>query len=103
MSTSTTRRQHSRARLCYETDLADTESAVIASLMPDPAMRGRPPVWTMREVLNAVFYVLRGRIAWWLIPKYLPPRSTTFGYLNRWQDEGLLVRINHALVIAGRS
>ena len=102
MWTPTTRRQHSRARLRYETDLTDTEWAVIAPMMPEPASRGRPPVWTMREVLNAIFYVLRGGIAWRLIPKDLPPRSTTFGYFSRWRDEGLFGRINHTLVMADR-
>ncbi|AMB46473.1 MULTISPECIES: IS5 family transposase [Methylobacteriaceae] len=102
MWTPTTRRQHNRARLRYETDLTDTEWAVIAPMMPEPASRGRPPVWTMREVLNAIFYVLRGGIAWRLIPKDLPPRSTTFGYFSRWRDEGLFGRINHALVMADR-
>ena len=102
MWTPTTRRQHNRARLRYETDLTDTEWAVIAPMMPEPASRGRPPVWTMREVLNAIFYVLRGGIAWRLIPKDLPPRSTTFGYFSRWRDEGLFGRINHTLVMADR-
>jgi len=41
----------------------------------------------MREVLDAISYVPRGGIAWRLIPKDLPPRSTTFGYFARWRDE----------------
>jgi transposase len=95
MWTPTTRRQHSRAGLRVETDLTDAKWAVIASLMPEPAPCGRPPVWTTREVLNAIFYVLRGGIAWRLIPKDLPPRSTMFGYFRRWRDAGLFARINH--------
>ena len=63
----------------------------------------RPPaIWTTREILNAIFYVLRGGIAWRLIPKDLPPRSTAFGYFSRWRDEGLFGRINHHLVMADR-
>ena len=102
MWTPTTRGQHNRASLRYETDLTDAEWAVIAPLMPEPASRGRPPIWTMREVLNAIFYVLRGGIAWRLIPKDLPARSTTFGSFSRWRDEGLFARINHTLVLADR-
>ena len=68
--------------------------------MPEPAPCGRPPVWTTREVLNAIVSVLRGRIAWRLIPKDLPPRSTKFGYFSRWRNEGLFARINHDLVMA---
>ena len=56
----------------------------------------------MREILNAIFCVLRVGIAWRLIPKNLPPRSTTYGYLSRWRDAGLFGRINHHLVMADR-
>lgn len=98
----TTRRHHNRAGLRYETDLTDAEWAVIGPLMPGPAPCGRPPLWTMREILNAIFYVLRGGIAWRLIPKDLPPRSTSFGYFARWRDEGLFERINHHLLMTDR-
>src|SRR5215210_5237887 len=102
MWTPATRRQHSRAGLRYETDLTDAEWAVIAPFMPEPAACGRPATWTTREILNAIFYVLRGGIAWRLIPKDLPPKSTAFGYFSRWRDEGLFGRINHHLVMADR-
>lgn len=75
---------------------------MIAPLMPEPASCGRPPVWTTQKILNAIFYVLRGGIARRLIPKDLPPRSTTFGYFARWRDDGLFGRINHTLVMADR-
>jgi transposase len=35
------------------------------------------------KILNAIFYVLRGGIAWRLIPKDLPQRSTAYGYFSR--------------------
>ena len=63
MWTPTTRRQHSRADLRYQTDLTDAEWAVIEPLMPEPATGGRPPIWTTRDILNAIFYVLRGGVA----------------------------------------
>ena len=102
MWTPTTRRQHSRAGLRYEADLTDTEWAIIAPLLPDPALCGRPSVWSMREILNGIFYVLRGGIAWRLLPKDLPPKSTVFGYFSRWRDSGVFRRINHHLVMADR-
>jgi len=102
MWTPTTRRQHSRTGLRYETDLTDAEWAVIEPLMPRPEPRGRPSIWTPREILNAIFYVLRGGIAWRMIPKDLPPRSTTFGYFSRWRNTGLFGRISHHLVMADR-
>src|ERR1700712_1625108 len=86
MWTPTTRRQHSRAGLRYETDLTDAEWALVEPLLPKPASCGRPPLWPMREILNGIFYVLRGGIAWRLLPKDLPPKSTVFGYFSRWRD-----------------
>ncbi len=36
----------------------------------------------MREIVNGIFYVLRGGIAWRLLPKDLPPKSTVYGYFG---------------------
>ena len=102
MWTPTTRRHHSRAGLRYETDLTDAEWAIVDPLLPNPASCGRPSRWSMREILNGIFYVLRGGIPWRLLPKDLPPKSTVFGYFSRWRDAGLFRRINHHLVMADR-
>src|SRR3954451_16580765 len=64
MWTPTTREQYSRTALRYETDLTDAEWAVIEPHMPRPAKLGRPPDWTFREIINAIFYILRGGIPW---------------------------------------
>jgi putative transposase len=47
----------------HETDLTDAEWALIAPLLPEPHTQGRPRSWPAWEILNAVFYVLRGGIA----------------------------------------
>jgi putative transposase len=52
--------------------------------------------------MNGIYFILRGGIAWLLIPKNLLPCSTTFRYFVRWRNEGLFIRINHDLVIADR-
>jgi putative transposase len=63
MWTPTTRRQHSRKSLRYETDLTDEEWAIIEPFLPASPARGRPHKWNMREIVNAIFYVLRGVVA----------------------------------------
>jgi transposase len=88
--------------LRYETDLTDAEWVVIKPLMPEPRQRGRPRAWPLREIVNAIFYVLRGGIAWRLIPKDLPPRTTVYRWFAQWRDTGLFERINHLLVMADR-
>ncbi len=102
MWTPTTRRQHSREHLRYETDLTDAEWALVEPLMPAPKQRGRPWAWPLREILNAIFYVLRGGVAWRLLPNDLPPRTTVYRWFAHWRDTGLFERINHALVMADR-
>lgn len=76
--TPATRRQHSRTGLRYETDLSDAEWRLIEPLLPEPSVTGRPLAWPLREILNAIFYVLRGGIPWRLLPGDLPPKSAAF-------------------------
>ena len=101
MWTPTTRRQHSRDDLRYETDVTDAEWAVIAPLLPPPRERGRPRT-CLRAVVNAIFYLLRGGITWRLLPTDLPPRSTVFGWFSLWRDTGVFETMNHLLVMADR-
>ena len=102
MWTPATRRQHSRDGLRYETDLTDAEWALVEPYMPPPCVGGRPREWPLREVMNAIFYVLRGGIAWRLLPSDLPPKSTAFRWFSLWRDNGLFETMNHMLVMADR-
>ena len=56
----------------------------------------------MREIVDAIFYVLRGGIAWRLLPTDFPPWQTAYRWFAAWRDAGLLATINHALVMADR-
>jgi transposase len=95
-------RQHSRDHLRYGSDLTDAEWEIIAPFMPPAAQTGRPRQWTLREIMNAIFYVLRSGCAWRLLPKDFPPRSTVYGWFLRFRREGLFETINHYLVMADR-
>jgi len=56
----------------------------------------------VREVLNAIFYVLWTGCQWKALPKDLPPRSTVWEYLDLWDWDGTLERIHHALYVEVR-
>jgi putative transposase len=58
---------------------------------------GRPREVDMREIINAIFYVLRSGCAWRLMPHDLPPWQTVYGYFSRWTKAGLWEKINDAL------
>ena len=102
MRTPATRRQHSRKTSRYESDLTDAEWRLIGGMFPAPAATGRPRAWPLREIVSAIFYVLRGGIAWRLLPTDFPPWPTVYRWFCRLGDDGTWERINHALVMADR-
>lgn len=102
MWTPTTREHYRRRTPRYQTDLTDTEWHVIEPLLPPAKKMGRPRAWPLREIVNAIFYVLRGGIAWRLLPSDFPPWSTVYRWFAAWRDAGLFETINHALLMADR-
>ena len=48
----------------------------------------------MREIVNAIFYVLRSGCAWRLLPDSFPPRQTVYGWFLRLRDDCVLERLN---------
>ena len=55
MWTPTTREQHSRKALRYQTDLTDAEWVVMEPHLPPAHGTGRPRSWPMREIVNGIF------------------------------------------------
>ena len=102
MWTPTTRAQHSRAELRYGSDVTDAEWLILSPFLPPPSSCGCPRKWKMREIVNAIFHVLRGGIAWSLLPKDFLPWSTTYRWFARFRDDGTWERINHHLVMLDR-
>jgi transposase len=96
------RRAADRRGLRYPSDLTDAEWALVAPLIRPAKHGGRPRKVDVREVLNAVFYVLSTGCQWQALPKDLPPRSTVWDYFSQWEWEGIIERIHHALYVAVR-
>src|SRR3712207_7010020 len=63
----------------YPTDLSDAEWSYIEPHMPVPKEHGRPRIHSLREILNATFYVLRSGCQWRMLPHDFPrwPLFTT--------------------------
>ena len=102
MWTPTTRAQHSRTGLRYGSDLTDAEWRLLSPFLPPPSCSGRHRKWEMREVVNAIFYALRGGCAWSLLPKCFPPWPTIYRWFARFRDDGTWETINHHLVMLDR-
>jgi transposase len=70
--------------------------------LPVPSRLDRPPKWSRREIMNALFYVLRSGLPWRMLPKDFPPVSTVQRYFYAWRDSGVWTTINHLLLMALR-
>jgi hypothetical protein len=79
-------------RKIYPTDLSDAKWEYIETHLPAPKATGRPRVYTLREILNAIFYIVRSGYAWRLLPHEFPPSgkpsTTTSGLLGAWTAPG---------------
>jgi transposase len=98
----TTRAQHNREHLRYGSDLDDAEWQVLEPLLPRAATTGRQRGWPMRELLNAIFYVLRSGCPWRMLPEHFPPHQTTYRWFARLRDDGVWESLNHRLVMLDR-
>ena len=76
-------------RRAYQTDLSDAEWSCIEPHVPVPRAPGRPRVQPLREILDAVFYIVRSACAWRLLPHdYFPPWKTVYHYFRLWRIDG---------------
>jgi transposase len=102
MWTTETRTVHDRDELRYPSDLTDAEWQILAPLLPPPAKTGRHRAWEMRELINAIFFVLRGGVPWRMLPEHFPPHQTTYRWFMRFRDDGTWENLNHHLVMRDR-
>lgn len=86
----------------YPSDLGDDEWALISPLIPPAKRGGRKREVDLREVMNAVLYVLETGCQWRALPRDLPPKSTVHDYFMLWEWDGTLERIHHELYVRTR-
>ena len=84
-------------RESYPTDLADVEWKIVEPLIPPAKPGGRPRETDMRDVLNAIFYLLRTGCAWRLLPHDFPPWGTVYTYFRKWKTDGTWKAIHDTL------
>ncbi len=84
-------------RRAYQSDLSDEEWDVIEPHLPVPPAPGRPRLHPLREILDAVFYVLKSGGSWRLLPHDFPPWKTVYHYFRAWRIDGTWRRLHEAL------
>lgn len=102
MWTTENRARYDRRGLRYPSDVTDAEWALIGPLIPPAKRGGNKRTVDVRAVVNGLMYVLSTGCQWAALPKDLPPRSTVNDYFLRWDYDGTLDRLHHALYVACR-
>jgi transposase len=91
------RARYERRGLRYPSDLTDEEWAVLAPLIPRAKRGGNRRHVDERSLVDGLLYILSTGCQWRAIPKDFPPRSTLFGYFQRWEWDGTLDRVHQTL------
>ena len=102
MWTAEHRRTADRRGLRYPSDLTEAEWALVVPFVPPARRGGRKREVNVREVINAIFYVLSTGCQWNALPKDLPPKSTAHDYFILLDRDGALQRIHEALYLMAR-
>jgi putative transposase len=80
----------------YPSDLTDAQWALVKPLIR-VYPGGRPRKTSMRDVVDAIFYIVRTGCQWRYLPKDFPPKSTVWGYFDQWRHNGTLEDLHDVL------
>ncbi len=84
----------------YPTDLTDEQWERLQPLAPSPksgTSKGGRPAADTREVLDAIFFHLRGGQAWRMLPHDFPPWQTVYTRFRLWRIAGVWEKLHAAL------
>jgi len=81
----------------YPSDITDAQWALIEPHIPPVHPGGRPRKTDVRDVLDAILYILRTGCQWRYLPVDFPPKSTVWRYFDQWRRDGTLDRLHDLL------
>jgi putative transposase len=81
----------------YPSDLTDSQWEHIKDLLPAVKVRGRPRELELRQVVNAILYLVVGGIQWRMLPREYPCWQSVYYYFRHWQRDGTWRRVHESL------
>jgi putative transposase len=82
--------------------MSDEEWTILEPLIPPARLGGRPRTVNMREIVNAILYILRSGCQWRMLPREFPPWPTVWTYFRTWCRNGNWERMHTVLREAQR-
>lgn len=81
-------------RKAYPSDISDREGQIIEPLLLKSKLRGRKRDTDLREVVNAIFYLLEEGCQWRALPHDFPHWSTVRTYFDKWNKNRVWYQMN---------
>ncbi len=81
----------------YPSNLTQAQYECLSDMIPDAKPGGRPREVEMRDILNAIFYILCEGCRWRALPGDFPKWQTVYTYFRDWRLNGTWVRIHDYL------
>lgn len=85
----------------YAHELSQKQWKHLKKLLPQPKKKaggpGRPAL-DLREVINAILYVMRTGCSWSMLPNDYPNHKSVFHYYNSWSKDGIWEKMHVKLV-----
>lgn len=78
-----------QARMAYPSDLTDEQWEMLEPLIPAISEDAAYHVHERREIVNAIFYVLRSGCSWRMLPHEFPAWGTVYDYFQQWRRAGI--------------
>lgn len=78
----------------YPSDLSDSEWQILEPLLPTEKPGGRHRGYSMREIINAIEYLIRVGGAWRSLPHDLPHWQSVYHYFRSWTRDGTWLRVH---------
>ncbi len=83
--------QNKLKRARYPSDMSKNGWETLKKLLPESksnALQGGRPASELKEVINAIFYVVKTGCSWRSLPHDFPLWPTVYGYFNGWSRDG---------------
>src|SRR6266498_1948619 len=61
---------------------------MLAPALPAASVRGRPPRWTKRQIIDGIRWRVRTGAPWRDVPAEYAPWPTLYRWFRRWQRDG---------------
>ena len=78
----------------YPSDISNEQWKLLEPMLPLPFLVGRKREVDLREITNAIFYLLRSGCAWRYLPHDFPKWTTVYYYFTRWREAAWFIKLN---------